>query len=46
MEKKEYTKPEMDVVELKHEARLLDGSPDPGPDVDMGLSTTPKDDVA
>ena len=43
MEKKEYTKPELDVVELKHEARLLEGSPQ---DVDMGLSTVPKDDIA
>ena len=45
MEKKEYTKPELDVVELKHEACLLNGSPDPI-DVDMGLSTVPKDDIA
>lgn len=41
MEKKEYTKPELNVVELKHETcLLLDAS------VDMGLSTVPKDDVA
>ena len=40
MEKKEYTKPELDVVELKHEAYLLDAS------VDMGMASTPKDDVA
>lgn len=42
MEKKEYTKPEMDVVKLRYDScLLLDCS-----DCDMGLSTVPKDDVA
>ena len=41
MEKKEYTKPELDVVELKHEAHLLEDSQN----VDMGMASSPKDDV-
>ena len=41
MEKKEYTQPELKVVELRYDAHLLlDAS------VDMGLAPTPKDDIA
>ena len=32
MKKNNYIKPNMVVVELKHQPRLLNGSPDPDPD--------------
>jgi hypothetical protein len=42
MGKKEYVQPELKVVELEYEVRLLNESHN----VDMGLLDTPKDDIA
>lgn len=48
MEKKEYSAPELTVVEMGHQASLLDGSMycDEGPGCPMGLAPTSNDHLA